>query len=95
MARRPDPFDEQSFRDALRRQGCPESFISPVTSDFRLFVPLVLSKLGEERLFQIVNDARSELGLGEQTPAWKLACQQTVEWAKNETNEYASRKAGS
>lgn len=48
MARRPDVFDNVEFQASLRRLGCPESFVAPITSDFfRLFVPLVLSQLGE------------------------------------------------
>jgi hypothetical protein len=33
MARRPDVFDQKAFEDYLRRQGTPESMISPIVSD--------------------------------------------------------------
>jgi len=69
MARRPNVFDQEEFQSSLRRQGCPESFISPITSDFRLFVPLVLSRLGEDGLFSMVETVRDELKLGPQQEA--------------------------
>jgi hypothetical protein len=69
MARGPQIFDPTAFEESLRQQGCAESFIQPITGDFRLLVPVVLKDLGEDKLFQIVNSARDELKLREQGPA--------------------------
>ena len=92
MARRPNVFSQKSFQESLRQQGCPESFIAPVTSDFRLFVPLLIRHVGEEQLFKVVDEARQEFGLGDQEPAWRLACKHIVGWAEAEVAEYKSQK---
>jgi hypothetical protein len=92
MARRPDVFDREGLEGSLRRQGCAESFISPTVSDFRLFVPLLLSRLGEEEVFRIVNEARDEFGLGEQEPAWRTAVRYIVGWAEEVLEEYKSQR---
>ena len=92
MARRPDIFDQHAFQDSLRRQGCPDSFISPVTSDLRLFIPLVLSKLGEKGLFDAVEGSRAELGLGAQEAAWRLASKYVVGWANEQVEQYKSAR---
>ncbi len=55
MVRRPNVFDQQEFEESLRNLGCSESFVKPITSDFRLFVPVVLRELGEKNLFKIVD----------------------------------------
>jgi len=92
MARRPNVFDQEEFQTSLRRQGCPESFVSPITSDFRLFVPLVFSKLGEEGLFNMVEGARDELKLGPQRPAWQVAAKHIVRWAEESIDQYKAQK---
>ncbi|MBL8091968.1 MAG: hypothetical protein KF758_12995 [Anaerolineales bacterium] len=92
MAKRPQIFDQTLFEESLRKQGCTESFVKPITSDFRLFVPLALRYLGEDKLFQIVNQARSELKLGEQEPAWREAVKYIVGWAEEQIEEYKSQK---
>ena len=92
MAKRPNLFDRDDFQASLRRQGCPESFVSPITSDFRLFVPLVLREVGERRLFEIVDGARADLGLGPQEPAWKAACKFIVGWAEESVAQYRAAK---
>ena len=90
MAERPAVFDQAAFQSSLRRQQCPESFVAPITSDFRLFVPLVLADLGQERLFAIVEAARPEYGLGEQEAAWRVACKHIVGWAEECLADYKS-----
>ncbi len=92
MAKRPQVFDQAAFQESLRRQGCVESFVSPITSDFKLFVPIALRNLGEKRLFEIVNQARSELGLGEQDIAWREAAKYIVGWAEEQVDEYKQQK---
>ncbi len=95
MVRRPDVFDKDEFQSSLRRQGCTESFVAPITSDFRLFVPLVLSKLGERGLFDLVNAARGELGLGAQELAWQTAAKYIVGWADEALADYREAKGAS
>jgi hypothetical protein len=92
MAKRPKIFDQTAFEESLRRQGCTESFVKPITSDFRLFVPIVLRYLGEDKLFQIVNSARDELKLREQDPAWREAVKYIVGWAEEQLEEYKAQK---
>ena len=92
MAKRPQIFDQVAFEESLRRQGCVESFVKPITSDFRLFVPIVLRYLGEEKLFQIVNSARDELKLREQDPAWREAVKYIVGWAEEQLEDYKAQK---
>ncbi len=92
MAHRPDVFDKEEFQASLRRQGCTESFVSPVTSDFRLFVPLLIREIGETKFFEIVDRCRDELGLGEQQAAWHVAVRYIVGWAEEEVNDYKARR---
>jgi hypothetical protein len=92
MAKRPQVFDKSAFEESLRRQGCVESFVGPITSDFKLFVPIALRYLGEDKLFEIVNNARSELKLGEQEPAWREAVKYIVGWAEEQLEEYKAQK---
>ncbi|MDP2965623.1 MAG: hypothetical protein Q8N39_06235 [Pelolinea sp.] len=92
MARRPDIFNQQAFEESLRQLGCAESFVKPITSDYRLFIPIVMRELGEEKLFEMINNAREELRLGDQDPAWREACKYIVKWSENEIEKYISRK---
>jgi len=92
MTRRPDLFNQQAFEDALLELGCAQYFVKPITSDFKLFVPVVLKEIGENQLFVIVENSRSELKLGDQEAAWKLACKYIVRWAENEIEKYISQK---
>lgn len=92
MARRPDVFNQAAFQESLRRLGCTESFISPITSDFKLFVPLALRELGEQQLVEIANKSRMELKLGEQEDAWKVVARYIVAWAEDELDKYKAQK---
>lgn len=92
MARRPNVFSQEAFQASLRRQGCTESFVSPITSDFRLLVPLTLRTIGEEKLLALLNDARDELKLGEQEPAWREAVKYIIGWAEEQIEDYKSQK---
>ena len=83
MARRPDIFNQNAFEESLRDLGCVDSFIKPITSDFRLFVPLILREIGEDRIFEIAEKSRYELKLGDQKPAWKEASKYIAAWAEN------------
>jgi hypothetical protein len=55
-------------------------------------VPLILSKLGEGGLFNMVSEARHEFGLGEQDPAWQTAARYIVGWADEALNEYKAAR---
>jgi hypothetical protein len=92
MAKRPQIFEQQAFQESLRRQGCVESFVGPITSDFRLFVPIALRHLGEEGLFQLMNSARDELKLREQDAAWQVAAKYIVGWAQEQIEAYKEQK---
>ncbi len=92
MVSRPNVFSEEEFKASLRRQGCPDSFISPITSDFRLFVPLLFREIGEKKLFEIVERLRDELNLRDQQSAWQTAAKYIVGWAEEQVNEYNARK---
>jgi hypothetical protein len=92
MAKRPQIFDQSAFEESLRSQGCAESFVGPITSDFKLFVPIVLRQLGKDRLFDMVNAARQEFRLGEQSPAWQEAAKYIVGWAEGVLDEYRVQK---
>jgi len=90
MAHRPNVFSQKEFQASLRWQGCSEGFVSSITSDFRLFVPLLIRELGEDRFFKIVDHARGELKLGEQDDAWHVAVRYIVGWAEELIDEYKS-----
>lgn len=92
MARRPNVFSQTEFEASLRRQGCPENFVAPITSDFRLFVPLLIREIGEEKLFALVDQSRRELRLGEQREFWQLAAKYIVGWAEEQIENYKAQK---
>jgi len=92
MAKRPDVFNQEAFQASLRQQGCAESFVSPITSDFRLLVPLTLRALGEEKLLALLNEVRDELKLGEQKAAWREAVKYSVGWAEEQIQAYKAQK---
>lgn len=92
MPKRPDVFDRQALEEALRQVGCPDSCIAPTISNYRLFVPLILATLGRDRIEEIVNDARVELGLGEQRTAWRTSLKYIVAWAETEIEAYKQRR---
>ena len=92
MTRRPDIFDQARLEEVLRQQGCPESFISTAVSNFRLFVPLLFARLGEDRVFYLLYDAHADLGLGEQKSAWRSSAKYLVAWAEHELEQYRMRR---
>lgn len=92
MAKRPRIFDQEAFKESLQRQGCTESMIDPIATDFKLFVPIALRYLGGEKLFQIMNESRSELALGEQDVFWREAAKYIVGWAEEQLEEYKAQK---
>jgi hypothetical protein len=67
--------------------------VSPITSDFRLIVPLVLRALGSERIVELLESERQEFGLGEQSDLWREATRYIVGWAEKELVEYKARKS--
>jgi hypothetical protein len=92
MAKRPQVFDQAAFEESLRKQGCKESMINPISTDFKLFVPIALRYLGEEKLLQIMKETRSELKLGEQDAFWREAAKYIVGWAEGQIEEYKAQK---
>ena len=92
MTKRTDIFNQQAFEESLIRLGCPKSFIHPVVSNFRLFIPLIIYSLGEDEFFNLVNNSRQDLGLGNQEPAWREVCKYIFAWAKQEIDIYISKK---
>lgn len=92
MTRRPDLFNQHSLEDCLQELGCPESSLSSTVSNYRLFVPLVLAELGEDRVLEMVCRARFELGLGEQRSAWQSAAKYIVAWANAALEDYKTRR---
>ncbi len=92
MTRRPDPFSKEILAEALRESGCPESFVSSAISNYRLFVPLLFARLGEERVFEVVYAAREELGLGAQEAAWRSTSKYLVKWAEQVITTYKQRR---
>jgi hypothetical protein len=86
-------FSQEQLEASLRGQGCPESFVSPIVSDFRLFVPVVLSQLGEDGILNLVEQQRESLGLGPQEPAWRMAARFIAGWAQECVQSYQSEKA--
>lgn len=93
MAKRPQIFDQTAFEESLRQRGCGEIFVGPITSDFRLFVPIALRHLGEEKLFEIMVSAREELKLREQEAAWRESAKYIVGWAEEQIKYYKEQKA--
>ncbi len=92
MTRRPDPFDKSKLEEALRELGCPESFISTTISNYRLFVPLLFAKLGEERILELICATQDELGLGDQHSAWRSSIKYLIEWAEHALEDYKARR---
>ena len=92
MAKRPRVFDQEAFEESLRRQGCAVSFVKPISSDFKLFVPIVIRHLGPERLPEVVNAARDEFGLAEQAAAWQEASKYIVGWAHEQLAQDKTRR---
>ena len=92
MPKRPEILDQQALEEALRRVGCPDSCIAPTVSNYRLFVPLVLASLGRERVYDIVCEARADLGLGQQSAAWRASIKHIVAWAEAEIDSYKQRR---
>ena len=92
MPKRPEILDQQALEEALRSVGCPDSCIAPTVSNYRLFVPLVLSALGRERIYDLVCAARADLGLGQQGAAWRASIKYIVAWAESEIESYKQRR---
>ncbi len=92
MTTRPNIFDQKAFEACLRQQGCPESMVSPIVSDVRLFVPLAIRQLGVKGLFEVAESAREELGLGPQQEFWKETARHAVGWAEEQLEMYKMQK---
>ena len=92
MPKRPEILDQQALEAALRSVGCPDSCVAPAVSNYRLFVPLVLAALGRERIYDLVCEARADLGLGEQSAAWRASIKYIVAWAEAEIDSYKQRR---
>jgi len=93
MTRRPNPFNQQAMEEVLRDLGCPESLIPSTISNYRLFVPLLFTELGEERVYQLVSRTRDELTLGEQEEAWRSSIKYIVAWAETVMEQYKHKRS--
>ena len=91
MTTRPDVFNREAFEQSLLRQGCPEEYVQPTVSNFKLFVPLLFDYFGEQGAFQILSDAGAELGLGKQEAVWRISIHYIVGWANQVLDEYKSQ----
>ena len=92
MARRPDLFDKARVRDGIIRAGCPEAYADAYLGDLKLFVPLVLRELGPERVLQIVNGTRRELGLKDEDTYWQDGAKYFTQWATDAIEAYKGSK---
>ncbi|NDJ78947.1 MAG: hypothetical protein GYB65_22070 [Chloroflexi bacterium] len=92
MTRRPDPYNQAKLEETLLELGCPESFLSTITSNYRLFVPLLFAELGEEAVFKMVYAKRHELELGDQETAWRTSVKYLVAWAEHVLKEYKAKR---
>ena len=90
MATQPNVFDREAFENSLRRQGCPDEYIQPTVSIFKLFVPLLFDYFGEEGVLQVLSEASSELDLGRQEAVWRISIHYIVGWAREALDEYKS-----
>jgi hypothetical protein len=84
-------FDQSNFEESLRALGCVESFVSPIISDYRLLMPLVLRELGADRVVHIANGSREELGLNEQTDLCRTSARYIVSRATAQLEAYKAR----
>lgn len=92
MVNRPKIFDKYEFQNDLRRLGCKESFIQPATSDFRLFVPMLID-LGEDKVLEIVKRQSIKTVLGDAEPAWETVIYHLVKWANQKLEIYKNKKS--
>jgi hypothetical protein len=92
MAHRPDVFNQKAFEESLCYHDCPETFIQPTVSGYKLFVPLMIRQLGEERILEIVENNRAELTLGDAKAAWQTAIKYIVAWAEEQIENFKIQK---
>ena len=92
MARRPDLFDKARVREGIVRAGCPEAYADAYLGDLKLFVPLLFRELGAERVLEIVNGARRELGLKDEDTYWKDGAKYFTKWAADAIDAYKASK---
>lgn len=92
MAHRPDVFNQKAFEEALSLHGCPETFIQPTVSGYKLFVPLLIRELGEDKMLEIVENNREELLLGDAKAAWQTSIKYIVAWAEEQIETYKAQK---
>ena len=89
---RPDIFNRHTFESALRGQDVPDPLISPLISDIRLLIPLLIQQVGEETFRKIAQEHRDTLKISPQTETWENAVHYLVAWADNEINHYIDQK---
>jgi hypothetical protein len=68
--------------------------VGPIVSDFKLVVPVVLASLGQQRLLEIMEQAREDLGLGEQREFWSEVAKYATLWAQDCVDAYRAEKLG-
>jgi hypothetical protein len=90
MAKRPAMLSEETFRASLQQQGCNPGFADAWVSNCRLYVPLLIAELGEERCAEIVSEGLAKLGIKDSyTPA---AVHYIAGWARRAIDDYAAAK---
>ena len=90
-ARRPNIFDEKAIREAFKNQGMAPSIAEVFTGDMKLIVPLIIRELGVDKINQLLERARPELGLNHNA-FWPHLTPHLMEWAEDELEAYKARK---
>lgn len=81
MARRPDFFDREKLEAALREQGCSESWVDTVVSNFRLILPVLLKELGADGITDTMMREQSTYGRHSPDDVWRNIAKPLVSWA--------------
>ena len=92
MAHRPDVFNQKAFEESLRRHDCPVTFIQPTVAGFKLFIPLIIRELGEQKILEIMENSRAELLLGDAKAAWQTSIKYIVAWAEEQIENFKAQK---
>jgi hypothetical protein len=92
-ARRPEVFDRKAMVERFVSQGLARSMAEPLTSDFKLVVPILIRELGVERINEILQHTTAELHLAERA-FWPELTRYIVQWAEDELADYIRRKQG-
>lgn len=81
MAQRPDFFDREKLEQILREQGCSESWVDTIVSNFRLILPVLLKELGTDGIAGIMLREQSTYGRHSPEDVWRNIAKPLVAWA--------------